>query len=446
MTVCAGNTATSRESARVRAMVPLLGYQRADVESPDRFRWCCWSRQVGKSFTKSLRRIVRGMQRGRTQILISASERQAAELMIKVRQHCRVLNIVAEARGQGRVARGSASKLEVRLAGGVRVIALPANPETVRGYTGDVLLDEFAMHADDRAIWAAVFPTVLRGAGELDVASTPKGKGNLFYRLRGNELFGRSTVTLPQAIEAGLKADLEAIRRGIGDELLFRQEFLCEFLDEGDALLRHDQIAGCEDARLSKEPDWESLRAAAADLYVGVDVGRRRDLTVIWIVQRAGAELVTRGVIELAERAFREQFAVLSEVLGERGVRRCCMDAGGIGMQLAEMAEEEFGAHLVERVTFTAGLKEELAGRMRVLVERGGIRIPVDADIREDWHSIKRLVSGAGHVRYDASRTDAGHGDRFWAAALAVHAAGHDPGRVEYARTPRLTFRREGIW
>lgn len=34
-----------------------------------------------------------------------------------------------------------------------RIIGLPANPETARGFTGDVLLDEFAMHAFDREIW-----------------------------------------------------------------------------------------------------------------------------------------------------------------------------------------------------------------------------------------------------------------------------------------------------
>ena len=71
----------------------------------------------------------------------------------------------------------------------MRIIGLPANPMTARGFTGDVFLDEFAMHRDDRAIWAAVFPTILRGGGELDVASTPKGRDNLFAELRTNEQF-----------------------------------------------------------------------------------------------------------------------------------------------------------------------------------------------------------------------------------------------------------------
>ena len=47
-----------------------------------------------------------------------------------------------------------------------RIIGLPADPQTARGFTGDVLLDEFAMHAFDREIWAAMFPTAHRGRSD----------------------------------------------------------------------------------------------------------------------------------------------------------------------------------------------------------------------------------------------------------------------------------------
>ena len=40
--------------------------------------------------------------------------------------------------------------LEVKLPGGSRISALPANAETARGYAANVLLDEFAHHADSR--------------------------------------------------------------------------------------------------------------------------------------------------------------------------------------------------------------------------------------------------------------------------------------------------------
>lgn len=436
----------TRLPAEPRPFVPLLDYQRADVEAPDRFRWCCWCRQSGKSFTKALRRVLRGLQRGRNQILLSAGERQSRELMLKVQQHCHALRIACELIGQPAFRpEGLRGGLELRLPNRVRVIALPANPDTVRGFTGDVLLDEFAMHRHDREIWAAMFPTVLRSGGEMDIASTPKGCDNLFCRLRDNPRFAHSTVTLPQAIAAGLDADEDELRAAMDDEILFRQEFLCEFLAEDHVLLTYAQIAACEDPALDKALDLQRL--AGGEHYVGVDIGRRRDLTVIWVFRRDGDDLVTEGVVELAAAPFRTQWDVLRRVLERPGVRAACIDATGLGMQLAETAEETFGPQRVEALTMTAALKARLAAALRRRVEDRTLRIPADEAVRNDWHSISRSVTAAGQLRLDAARSGGGHGDRFWAAALAVHAAESARcGPIEMLRGEPLRFARTGAW
>src|SRR5205085_11671850 len=193
--------------------------------------------------------------------VLSAGERQSRELMLKVQQHCRALNI-AYSQDVTAAAEGGRGKLEIAVPNGVRIIGLPANPMTARGYTGDVLLDEFAMHRDDRAIWASIFPSVLRGEGELDVASTPKGQSNLFAELRENERFERTVVTLDEAIAAGLEVDRHALYRSMNDDELFRQEFGCEFLDEATAFLTYAQIGGAEDPGLDRTYDLTRLRAS----------------------------------------------------------------------------------------------------------------------------------------------------------------------------------------
>jgi phage FluMu gp28-like protein len=434
------------DPATPKPIVNLLSYQKRDVESRARFRWSCWGRQTGKSFTKSLRRILRGLHRGRSQVFLSASERQSRELMQKARQHCHALQVAAR-HCKSRLFEGmSTSQLEIALPNGIRIIGLPANPQTIRGFTGDVLLDEFAMHADDREIWASIFPTLLRGDGELDVASTPKGKSNVFYELASNERFERDIVTLHDAVAQGLRVDVEAIRASMGDDELFRQEFLCEFLDETTAFLTYEQIAACEDRSLEKETQPDRLADAGAGLFAGVDVGRKRDLTVIWVLWRDGERLVTRAVYEHRNLPFRDQYERLSEILRLPELRRCCIDAGGIGMQLAESAVEDFGPHRVEPITFTSVVKNELATKLRIAVEEARLSIPVDAGLRNDWHSVRRSVSPTGVARYDADRSLDGHADRFWAAALAVRAAGNEAGPVSSLNVKPLAFAREGTW
>jgi len=458
--------------AEVRPIIDLLPYQRADVESDARFNWSCWSRQIGKSFTKSLRRILRGLARRRNQIFLSAGERQSRELMLKAQQHCRALAIGCQALSVPAGGGLELRHLEVRLPNGVRIIGLPANPQTVRGFTGDVFLDEFAMHRDDREIWAAVFPTILRGDGELDVASTPKGCSNIFARLRDNEQFRRTTVTLYDAIGQGLALDADEVRRSMNDEALFRQEFLCEFLDEVGAFLTYEQIAACEDGHLDAELRLDELCACREPAFVGADVARRRDLTVIWVlVERAaqtpsaddpeagpaghqtgdggwtGPVLWTAGIREMRNAPFREQFEALCQIVQCACVRRCCIDATGVGMALAEAVQEVCGRSRVEPVTFTSSVKERAAGALKRRIEDRTVRIPVDEAIRNDLHSVRWDVTAGGAGRFVVGSGADSHADRFWALALAVRAAeGRRGGPVEAIRVAPARFARKGIW
>lgn len=434
------------EPARAKPYLELYPYQQRDVESDARFKWSNWSRQTGKSFTKTLRRLKRGLERRKMQVFLSAGERQSRELMQKVRMHCEALNIASQFKGDAYFEGTSFRQLEITLPNGVRILGLPANPHTARGFTADVFLDEFAMHQHDREIWGAMFPTILRGDGELDVASTPKGRKNVFYQLASNASFERDTLTINDAVDQGLEVDVEELRLAMGDEELYRQEFLCEFLDEATAFLTYEMIAACEDAKLERELDFDALDDEKRDVYVGVDVGRKKDFTVIWPFAAEGRRLVSLGMIELRNVRFREQYDHLSWVLKCRCVRRCCIDATGLGMQMAEAAVEDFGKHRAEAVTFTNAVKAELAGALRVKVEDHNVRIPAEADIRNDWHSIQKTVTAAGNVRFDGDRNITGHADRFWAAALAVHAAGNPDGPIEAQSSGRLTFARGGLW
>lgn len=430
--------------------VPLLPYQQADIQCTARFRWCCWSRQVGKSFTKSLRRLLRGVERRRTQIFLSAGERQSRELMLKAQQHCQALNIAATFHGDQFFAGTSFKQLMIELPNRVRIIGLPANPQTVRGFTGDVLLDEFAMHGDDREIWAAVFPTALRGDGEIDIASTPKGRDNIFAQLRDNPSFNHSTVTLADAVAAGLQVNAEEIRASIHDDDIYRQEFGCEFLDESTAFLTYEQISRVEDPILTGGFDMAHLADCRGELYCGVDIGRVRDLTVMWVLELRDGVLITRAIRESVNELFRAQQQALHELLGLRCVRHCCIDAGGIGMAMAEAAVEAFGTSRVEAVTLTAAVKDQLASRLRLRIEDAAIRIPCDPLLRADWHSVRRSVTAVGPARYDSSRAEGSHADRFWAACLAVRAAEHAAppliGQIGIVPGGPLRYVRPGIW
>jgi phage FluMu gp28-like protein len=91
-------------------------------------------------------------------------------------------------------------------------------------------------------------------------------------------------------------------------------------------------------------------------------------------------------------------------------------------MMLAEHLVQRYGS-VVEPVTFTAQLKERLAPMVKQAFEERTVRIPDNREVRADLNSVKRYITPAGNVRFDAEHTDRGHADRFWALAMVVNAA-----------------------
>jgi phage FluMu gp28-like protein len=162
---------------------------------------------------------------------------------------------------------------------------------------------------------------------------------------------------------------------------------------------------------------------AANALYVGVDVARKTDLCVIDVGEKMGDVVWDRLRIEMQGKTFGELEAELYRLLGLRQVKRACLDATGLGLQLAERAQEKFGWK-VEPIAFTGPMKEELAFGLKRDFEEGKLRIPDDDALHQDLRSIRKEVTSAGHIRFGGETADS-HCDRFWAKALRQHAARH---------------------
>lgn len=393
----------------------LLAYQRAFVDDPRRFKVWVAARQTGKSTAVAFEAASLAFKRRRTDVLlVSAAWRQSMELLERVRFW---LEVIKTACGDDVV--GRASSDEVHLAGGSRIKSLPAAPDTIRGFTGHIFLDEFAFHRHSDAIWAAVYPIVTRGF-KLAVTSTPNGCLNMFYRLweRKDPAWGRHMTTIHQAIADGLSVDLEALRAGVPDPTTWAQEYECAFVDQATSFLPYDLIAAAE----SPDAGRPEL-AGKGPFYLGADIGRHEDLTVYWLLEAAGDVFWTRQVVVLRRAGFAEQDLALSRMVDAFQPRRVCMDKSGLGEKTVEDAQARYGRTRVEGVHFTNPVKQDLAGTLRRLLEDRRLRLPVDPAVREDLHGVKRRITSTGAVRYDADRTSAGHGDRFWALALACQAA-----------------------
>jgi len=139
--------------------------------------------------------------------------------------------------------------------------------------------------------------------------------------------------------------------------------------------------------------------------YAGVDVARKHDLCVIDVGEKLGDVVWSRLRLELRDRSFSEIEADLFRLLKVRQLKRVCLDATGLGLQLAERAERRFGWK-VEPVTFTAASKEEMAFGLRADFQDRRLRLPVDEKLRADVRAIKKEVTASGNIRFVGEAAD----------------------------------------
>ena len=397
----------------------LLPYQREFVRDKSRFKIWLSSRQIGKSFGTAFEAAADCAKHpGAEWLVMSAGQRQADEWMLKASRLSRA--IALEMSGTDEAVRVEVSASEIRFSNGARILSVPANPDTARGYSANLVLDEFAIHEQDREIWAAVFPTVtneLSGQKKIRVVSTPKGRGNKFAELweEGGPQWSRHKVTLDDAIAAGLRVDKAALREGVADEDIWRQEFYCEFLANDTTYFPLDLIRNCERIPAPEAP-------TDAPRFLGVDIGRAHDLTAIAELAAVGEELRLVDVETLERLPFAEQREIIGARLSRPAVRGCAVDATGIGAQLAEELRAKFGSR-VEPVQFTNAVKNDLFQGLHRAMEEARLVLPADRELREDINAMHRKISTGGNIQFTAPRRPDGHSDRACALALAVDCA-----------------------
>ncbi len=483
----AGKKAPAGKPRRTRSVAPagvnplptiettrslLFPYQRKWVEDESRFMAGIWSRQTGKSFATACIVAESMVRQDNTAWMIAApSERQSLEALAKVKDWIRALGVVfAEQLEQLQGVQEKAAA--VTLPNGSRCVAVPGRPDTVRGMSCNVWLDEFAFFERPDETWKAILPSISNplkgGEKRCIITSTPNGKsgqGARFFNIctkpdvGGNVKWSIHRVPLRSAIADGLPMQYETMAAAIGDPLAVRQELDAEFVDTAGQLLPTALILRAESEEATMHCPLSLYApgahgAASRDLRIGIDIGRMSDPTVLWTVERLGGILVTREILVLANVSHADQLTMIAA--RARGASRVCLDYTGLGIGIGDMLVRDFGeykpeAHKfgkIERCTFSPKLKQEIFPRLREEMEAVRLRIPRDEALRSDLSAMSQVVTAGGYS-YEAPRTREGHSDRCTAAALAVRAAAGStyvprPARIPLGKKPSRRLR--GGW
>jgi hypothetical protein len=170
-------------------------------------------RQGGKSTTVAALALHTALHDpGALVLLVSPSQRQSKELFTKVMQFLRSMELDED------------NRLSATLKNGSRIVSLPGDSKTIRGFSApSLVIEDEASYVSDE-VYTAIRPMLAVSCGRLILMSTPAGRRGHFFQV-WDEGVGWERIKITGAECPRIaKEFLEQEERELGP-LLFQQEY-----------------------------------------------------------------------------------------------------------------------------------------------------------------------------------------------------------------------------
>ena len=426
-----------------------------------------WSRQIGKSFTLAAWCVDRLITRpGRLVTVLSNSKDNGAEFALKCVEIGQLLKIAKEDLGFEATDEtvdfeDMKYEIKIRVKGKVgRIKVLAASPRTARGFSGDLVIDEFAFHEDGAAIWDAAEPILSSNPDFLcRIASTGNGTNNMFYRMVTEGVYPVNIVRRSDAWRMGVKIydpktrkpiTPEEAREAAIDKASYDQNYECKFASETGSLLTNAMInrakeqsdgvifeGGVPEEALRR---LDEAKARGNRVVCGFDVAATRDYTVITALEEIGQTLHGLFIVRIKGQRLPVQKAEARKILNHEAVEKMAIDESGIGLGLVQDLSDEYpekvigvnfaSSEVIEEYVDERGKVRQRKARVTEVMatdlveahEDGTINYPVDGIVRDDLKKPKKIRMG-NRISIAAESTKTGHGDHFWSLALGKKAS-----------------------
>ncbi len=237
----------TRRAAGVATVLERLGFvpdawQARVLKSGARQGILNCARQCGKSTVTAIMAVEQAYTEAESlTLVVSPSARQSGEFVRKAARFARKLDVNRKGDGD--------NEMSLLFPNGSRIVGLPGNEETIRGFSAVSLLlvDEASRVPDD--LYLALRPMLAVSGGALWLMSTPCGKRGFFWETwdRGGPEWEKVRVTGYECARIQKKV-LEEERQTIG-ERWFKQEYMCEFTEAEDGVFDMDAVQGAESSK-----------------------------------------------------------------------------------------------------------------------------------------------------------------------------------------------------
>ncbi len=163
----------------------------------------------------------------------------------------------------------------------------------------------------------------------------------------------------------------------------------------------------------------------AEDYYVGVDLGQKRDHSVVAVIRKNNGQIT---LVHLKRFPLGTEYQAVIEYLklvGEqfRKVRMYNIDQTGVGEAFPENARRA-GIKNVKGIELSLPRKSDVMTHLKQVMEQKRLHIPRDRELIIEMNAEIAKMTEAGKMKFH--HRSGTHDDRLWALALAVYGSRHE--------------------
>jgi phage FluMu gp28-like protein len=334
----------------------------------------------------------------------------------------------------------------VRLRKGGLIQAFPCNPDTIRGFTLNVVYaDEYNYIPQDLELYDAIVFTLATTDGKFICSSTPGSSDSMFWKIFNRPQyahFAKSHVTWEDALEP--KGPLKQRKVNqlkeeyAGDPFRWQREMMAEWAEDEAVWLSLSLITKCQDASLEL---WDAETVHEGRFFGGLDFGKERDYSAFVVVELIQGKYVLRHVkVWPLDTKYATVIGYVKTLADRwRGLEKIRADITGVGNYIVEDMTNG-GIENVEGVNFSHPRKQEMASLLKQRMLNGAYSYPyteIQVSPTKKLNYLVELNVERFELRKDGTYSyyhpENQHDDVFWATALALYST------VEMQPEPVLT-------
>lgn len=378
------------------------------------------SRQCGKSLTIAARAVYNSLTKpGNLTLIVSVNQRSADELLRKVKQWALACKTTAPD-----LVAYSETASSISFENGSRILSLPANPASLRGFSGDIILDEFALVENDSEIYRAILPVITSqmtgGRKSVVVSSTPTSLDTEFAKIWYDESgkWKKYSKTIYDCVEMGLKADPETLKAVVNDDLIWQTEYMAEFASGSGTAFPVEWLWNIGYDKLPPGGRY----------FLGYDVARRKDMSAFVVLYEKDSVMYVVDIRTLKDSPYNEQLKFVKELNKKYMFSGGYTDSVGVGSMISEEISRTINAK-IKPFSWNATNKTLLHDNLRALIQDGKFKVnPAHIEtIKQDFAQVRRYISSTGRIAYTAPHSQDGHADITSAICLGIHSIHDNP-------------------